>query len=49
MKFVTISQSCHDLAKRPSHYLILFSFSFLLFFLSMDARDKSDSYGSTGL
>ena len=34
---------CHDLAKWLSHYLIFFSFSFLLFFLSMDMQDKSDS------
>ena len=40
---------CHDLAKRLSHYLIFFSFSFLLFSLSMDTRDKSDSQGSMGL
>ena len=36
-------EKCHDLAKWLSHYFIFFSFSFLLFFLSMDVRDKSDS------
>ena len=36
-------EKCHDLAKWLSHYFLFFSFSFLLFFLSMDARDKSDS------
>ena len=34
---------CHDFIKWLSHYLILFSFSFILFFLSKDTRDKSDS------
>jgi len=29
--------------KQLSHYLIFFSFSFILFFLSMDVQDKSNS------
>ena len=38
-----IPTTCYDLAKQLSYYLYFFSFSFLLFLLSMDAWDKSDS------
>ena len=49
-EMIQVPQSmCHDLAKRLSHYLIFFFFFFSFLFLSMDAQDKSDSYGSTGL
>ena len=48
-RYIGQVEGCHDLANRLSHYLYFFSFSFLLFFLSMDARENSDSYRSTGL